>query len=121
MLDCEYQDGWLTVHNAFPLGAPANTTYSFRVKEIRNPHSLAPLVGFEIYLFNDENYFQELKDGVLTVTKPSPPRWVNFTNLNKAVSTLTEISFEIFPDGFVNPDSSFLLGLPDNLNIDGKI
>jgi len=77
-------------------------------------------MGFEIYLLKDEDYFQEFKDGVLTVTKPSPPKWINFTNSNKAVSALTEFSFEIFPEGFINPNSSFLFTLPENLNIEGK-
>lgn len=109
------------IKDVFPTGVGANTNFSFQVQKILNPNSLKPLGNFDIYLFDGEDYFAKSEGGTLTISNPSVPSSVNISSSNKAISGLTNLTVQVWPNGFIGSDFSLRITFPADLDLGKEV
>jgi hypothetical protein len=87
-----------------------------------NPNSVGSLAGYEVYLCdNQQDFYEQATNGVLTVNTPANVQTLNVTSSTKVVYTMANLSIEVLPNGFIDPNSSLIIRFPDDLILQGKI
>ncbi len=119
-MNCELEGDYLVIKDVFPTGVGSSTNFNFQVQKILNPNSLKPLEGFDIYLFDGQDYFAQSEGGALTIGTPSALTSVNISSSNKAISGLTNLTVQALPNGFIGSDFSLKITFPAAIDL-GKV
>jgi len=108
---------YLVITNPFT-DIDLDSQISLKISDIVNPYSLSSLDRFEFYLHSRfGGIIAQQTNGKLTPKQPSKPRFAKIESSVKTLNQFTNLSCQIEPLSFFNPNDTIEITFPAILNI----